>query len=73
MLAVLKSWDATLGYQVKTMAGNEKSTNSFTWSSWEIYYTEEQVVSKIDAPNMSNNRGQYQLTDNNFAKYKSYF
>ena len=36
----VQSWDATLGYQVKTMAGNEKSTNSFTWSSWEIFYTE---------------------------------
>ena len=63
--------DRLLGYIVKTLTGNEKSTNSFTWSQWEIPYMEDQVVGKIEAPNLYNNRGQLRLTEVDFAKYKS--
>jgi hypothetical protein len=49
-IGCVQSWDSILGYQVKTMDGNKKGTNSFTWSSWQIFYKEEQVLSKIEAP-----------------------
>ena len=68
----IQSYDEELGYKIKSME-NKSNSNSFIWSEWEIYYKETDILSKIDTPNLFNNRGQLCLSKSDYSKFKSYF
>lgn len=63
--------DPILGYEVKTLDASKG--NSFTWSKeTEIHYKENKVLAKVNPPGLFNSRGALKLSEEDFAKYKSF-